>query len=147
MTEVFQRTAEDLNAMVERLDVPLNELADLHGIDRRRLRRWLAGQEDVPPLFENAVELMGVLVTLRRFLRHGSHEPARALVADALERLVGGAHAHAMSEEFGRPIFVCPDCTAVSFNTNDALQGWCARCGRATRPPLDGPDPSESQAH
>jgi hypothetical protein len=135
MTQLDERTAADLKVMFDRLGTKQDAFADLWGADRRRVARWFNGAEDVPPWFENAIEAMSVLVTLRRFLRHGTHEPARALVADALERLVGGDHAQAMSEEFGRPIFVCPDCCAVSFNTNDALNGWCARCARVTRPP------------
>jgi len=129
----------DLEQMFDRLETPRGEFADLWGADKRRLRRWLAGEEDVPAWMENAVEVGIVLTTLRRMLHAGSNEPARALVADALERFVGGRHAGALAVEFGRPIFVCPQCAAVSFNTNDALNGWCDRCKGFTRSPPPAP--------
>lgn len=60
-------TAFEFRALGQRLGTTQGELADLLGVNRRTLERWLSGERPVPPIAERFVLiLIGARVSPRK---------------------------------------------------------------------------------
>ncbi len=122
-------TGPELKAAIAALGLHSNEIARRYRVDRNRVRRWMHGDQDVPPWLERIVLATQGLIAVRRLLERrearGMEDGAEIVAIGALlEMLVG--------KRYDPPprstLYTCPSCHKSSWNPNDGAHRFCGYC-------------------
>jgi hypothetical protein len=84
-------SAAELSAAIERLEWTPNECGRRIQMGKKRVVRWLKGEEDIPVIVGDYLRCLEALIMLKRLweARHGAETPQVTLVAGTLEELTG----------------------------------------------------------
>jgi hypothetical protein len=84
-------SAAELSVAIERLEWTPNECGRRIQMGKKRVFRWLKGEEEIPFVVGDYLRCLEALILLKRLweARHGTDAPQVTLVAGTLEELTG----------------------------------------------------------